>query len=114
MVKYFAGLRLAIDCLHFKNHKDQWCKEVIFLKQSFLSMCNSKNMDPNVYADLKPVNTVICEQSFRSLNIFKNVYSKYYFSWSNHMKNVKAMNGPRFQHYWIYILGKKTLHYTLV
>ena len=22
------------------------------------------------------------------------------------MKNVKAMNGPRFQHYWIYILGK--------
>ena len=21
------------------------------------------------------------------------------------MKNVKAMNGPRFRHYWIYILG---------
>ena len=33
-------------------------------------------MDPNAYPDLKLVNTVVCEQSFRYLNIFKNVYSK--------------------------------------
>ena len=52
-------------------------------------------MNPNVYDDLKEVNSVVCEQSF---------------SWSNHMSNVKAMNEERFSHYWLYVLDLHNHH----
>ena len=49
--------------------------------------------DPYV-PELNPVNTVICEQSF---------------AWSNQYSNVKSMNGPRFNHYFHYVLDLHNL-----
>ena len=38
---------------------------------------------------MKPVNSVVCEQAF---------------SFTNHYSNLKVMNGPRYNFFWIYIL----------
>ena len=43
---------------------------------------------------LTSVNTVICEQSF---------------AWSNQYSNVKSMNGPRFNHFFHYLLDLHNL-----
>ena len=48
-----------------------------------------KETNPNNFPELKPVNSVICEQTF---------------SFTNHYTNLKAMNGPRYNFFWIYIL----------
>ena len=45
--------------------------------------------NPNNFPELKPVNSVICEQTF---------------SYTNHYTNLKAMNGARYNFFWIYIL----------
>ena len=76
--KFFASRNLAVDFLHFLNHKDAKCQEVF-----------------NPYVkELMPVNSVICEQKFAR---------------SNNYTNCKAMNGPRFNHFFIYIFDLNNL-----
>ena len=64
---------MAVDFLHFLNHKDKRCQEV---------------WNPYDYPDLLKVNFQACEQKF---------------SWSNSFTNVKAMNADRFNFYLHYI-----------
>ena len=45
--------------------------------------------NPKRHPELKPVNSVICEQTL---------------SFTNHYTNMKVMNGPRYNFFWIYIL----------
>ena len=44
-------------------------------------------------------------QCFDLPNAFFSVICEQTFSWSNHMTNVKAMNMPRFNLFWLYLLG---------
>ena len=48
----------------------------------------------NEVPELGPVNTVIAEQSF---------------AWTNSYANVRSMNGPRFNHFFHYILDMHNL-----
>ena len=75
----FANLSHAVDFMHFRGHKDVWCKE---------------NMNPHHFKELEPVNSQVCEQKF---------------SYTNHFKNCKAMNEEHFKFYWLYILDLKNL-----
>ncbi|KAK2556275.1 hypothetical protein P5673_021909 [Acropora cervicornis] len=50
-----AEMEMIVDCFHFKNHVDRWCKE----------HCNPYNSN-----DLKDVNTEVCEQLFSWLSKF--------------------------------------------
>ena len=59
ITRFFASRHLAVDCLHFLNHKDKNCQFVY---------------DPYV-PELNAVNTVICEQSFAWSNQYSNVKS---------------------------------------
>ena len=96
ITRFFGTRNLAVDCLHFLNHKDKVL--LIFLKLDFIQSkysfqkCQSV-FDPYV-PELSPVNTVICEQSF---------------AWSNQYSNVKSMNGPRFNHFFHYLLDLHNL-----
>ena len=45
--------------------------------------------NPQMFPELKPVNSVVCEQTF---------------SFTNHYTNLKAMNRNRYNIFWIYIL----------
>ena len=47
--------------------------------------CNN----PHNFPELGPVNSVVCEQTF---------------SYTNHYTNLKVMNGPRYNFFWLYIL----------
>lgn len=76
--KFFASRNLAVDFLHFLNHKDAKCQEVF-----------------NPYVkELFPVNSVICEQKFARSNTYSNC---------------KSMNGPRFNHFFIYVFDLNNL-----
>ena len=55
--KFFASRNLAVDFLHFLNHKDAKCQEVF---------------NPNV-KELIPVNSIRCEQKF-ARSIFSFMY----------------------------------------
>ena len=58
--KFFASRNLAVDFLHFLNHKDAKCQEVF-----------------NPYVkELMPVNSVICEQKFARSNNYTNCKGK--------------------------------------
>ena len=57
--------------------------------------CQSET-NPNLFPELKPVNSVVCEQTF---------------SFTNHYANLKAMNPARYNMFWLYILD---LHYHYV
>ena len=46
-------------------------------------------MTPHNFPELKPVNSIVCEQTFN--------YTNYY-------SNLKAMNGLRYDYFWLYIL----------
>jgi len=74
LTRYFSNLKMAVDFLHFKNHVGKNCKEFY---------------TPHQYPELKPVNSVVCEQQFRC---------------SNNKTNVKSMNQERFNHYWLYVI----------
>ena len=50
--------------------------------------CQKEN-NPHNFPELKPVNSVVCEQTF---------------NYTNHYSNLKAMNGPRYNFFWLYIL----------
>ena len=47
------------------------------------------NANPHNFPELGPVNSVVCEQTF---------------SYTNHYTNLKVMNGPRYNFFWLYIL----------
>ena len=48
-----------------------------------------KETNPKLHPELREVNSVVCEQKF---------------SFTNHYSNLKAMNGPRYNLFWLYIL----------
>ena len=93
LASFFAERKMCVDFLHFKcvakcelqiahcilyfgGHKksDKYCQQ---------------ETNPNNYPELRPVNSVVCEQTF---------------SFTNHYSNLKSMNGPRYNFFWIYIL----------
>ena len=78
--KVMGGLKHLVDKLHFKGHKGSWCHA---------------NCNPYTDTALKSVNTVICEQTFKSLNKYTNV---------------KAMNEFRFQFFFSYVIDLHNLH----
>ena len=95
ITRFFGSRHLAVDCLHFLNHKDKvnikhWLD--IWMKRTNFQNCQYV-YDPYV-PELNPVNTVICEQSF---------------AWSNQYSNVMNMNGPRFNHFFHYLLDLHNL-----
>ena len=48
-----------------------------------------RETNPRMFPELKPVNSVICEQTF---------------NYTNNYCNSKAMNGPRYNFFWLYVL----------
>ena len=97
ITQFFGTRHLAVDCLHFLNHKDKvswvaWGWASHSIRAFFLQNCQFV-YDPYT-PELNPVNTVICEQSF---------------AWSNQYSNVKSMNGPRFNHFFHYLLDLHNL-----
>ena len=58
--EYVDNLTHAIDFFHFKNHIDPHCHE---------------NYNPRKVPELEGVNTVICEQLFKSINAYSNCKS---------------------------------------
>ena len=50
MTKVFAGLKKAVDKLHFRGHRGAYCQ---------------KYCDPYKIKELEGVNTPLCEQTFR-------------------------------------------------
>ena len=67
--KKLAETRIVVDRFHFKSHVDEWCRE----------WC-----DPDLYDDLKDVNSSICEETnywfSKYKYIFKHMnYERYHF-----------------------------------
>ena len=67
--KKLAETRIVVDRFHFKSHVDEWCRE----------LC-----DPDLYDDLKDVNSSICEETnywfSKYKYIFKHMnYERYHF-----------------------------------
>ena len=90
ITRFFGSRHLAVDCLHFLNHKDK----VPFFCLILNFNCLHLELSICVRPELNQVNTVICEQSF---------------AWSNQYNNVKSMNGPRFNHFFHYVLDLHNL-----
>ena len=68
-----------MDRFHFGNHIDEWCIE---------------NCDPNKVRELDGVNTEVCEQLFRKVNLHSNC---------------KSMNKSRYFLFWLYNLDLHNL-----
>ena len=79
MTKVFANLKKAVDKLHFRGHKGDYCQ---------------KNCDPNSIKELEGVNTPVCEQTF---------------SWLNKFRNCRNMNEARFFFFFLYLIDLRNL-----
>ena len=71
---FLKDIRLAIDRLHFGNHKDKWCRE---------------NLNPNNIKELDETNTVVCEETNFWLSGYKHI--------------LKHMNHQRF-HFFLFLI----------
>ena len=61
---------------------------------------------PHQFPELKPVNSVVCEQQvYQGIFLLYICYTYLFqFKVSNNKTNVKAMNKERFNHFWLYVL----------
>ena len=50
------------------------------------------------------VNTIQNPHNFLELGPVKSVVCEHTFSYTNHYTNLKVMNGPRYNFFWLYIL----------
>ena len=62
MTKVFAGLKKAVDKLHFRGHRGVYCQ---------------KYCDPFKIKELEGVNTPVCEQTFRHAIKMIMIFSKF-------------------------------------
>ena len=72
----YCFVKTALNWIMIRGHKkqDDYCQT---------------NTNPHNFPGLGPVNSVVCEQTF---------------SYTNHYTNLKVMNGPRYNFFWVYIL----------
>ena len=72
----YCFVKTALNWIMIRGHKkqDDYCQT---------------NTNPHNFPELGPVNSVVCEQTF---------------SYTNHYTNLKVMNGPRYNFFWVYIL----------
>ena len=57
MTRLFVGLKKAVDKLHFRGHRGEYCQ---------------KSCDPFALKELEGVNTPVCEQTFSWMNKYIN------------------------------------------
>ena len=82
---------MNFDCMNTGIYCDQlWIYSSFFPRGHKKSdnYCQTET-NPQMFPELKPVNSVVCEQTF---------------SFTNHYTNLKAMNRIRYNIFWIYIL----------
>ena len=79
MTKVFAGLKKAVDKLHFRGHRGAYCQQYC---------------DPFKIKELDGVNTPVCEQTF---------------SWMNKYTNCRNMNEARFFWFFLYLIELRNL-----
>ena len=77
-----ASLKKAVDCFHFKNHRDERCHLTY----------NPWTLKKELEVDC--INTPVCEQSF---------------TWLNKYHNVKVMNQAHFQYFFLYMVDLHNL-----
>ena len=72
----YCFVKTALNWIMIRGHKkqDDYCQT---------------NTNPHNFPELGPVNSVVCAQTF---------------SYTNHYTNLKVMNGPRYNFFWVYIL----------
>ena len=75
-ISHGGCVKICFYIIYCRGHKesDKYCR---------------KETNPHDFPELKPVNSVICEQTF---------------SYTNHYSNMKVINGPRYNFFWLYIL----------
>ena len=90
---FFAERKMCVDFLHFKLvYVRTGCLQIIlknFRGHKTSDKYCQRETNPRHHPELVPVNSVVCEQAF---------------NFTNHYSNLKAMNGPRYNFFWIYIL----------
>ena len=105
ITSYFAKMSKHVDKFHFKNHVDIWCQ---------------KNCNPYDVKNLEGVNTPICEQLFKKINLHTNVKSMnephffmfFLFNFDFHNlqieKRVRSTINPKSEHRWDQISDVET------
>ena len=133
ITRFFGTRHLAVDCLHFLNHKDKvkkaksigkcnWPDLILELSVCLWSLCARTGCSE--YGHLRTVFREGHQNKQRKLLIAppqlkKNLInlvtlSLIYFddckkAWSNEYCNVRSMSGPRFNHFFHYLLDLHNL-----